>query len=296
MNFDNGWDALLNPGNATTYFEGHQQREFNPGAEGYNRANAWWLAEMCRLVYKQGKDEPRPSEGDLTRQAVLDGLGLSEDFVQHDLAQCALVKPREGSSHRIVVFRGSHDLRDWLTNFEVEPADCSTGGKAHKGFLTALDSVWERLSELLGDDDSPVFFTGHSLGGALATLAAALYKRPCQLYTFGSPLVGDEDFSAALRNVASYRIVNNRDIVATVPPAVPPCDSFRHIPKLHYITHKGEILDEPSPEAVAEDRMKRDHFNFLEKNWKEHFDFRGAPEPLADHSPVNYVAHLEKAL
>lgn len=251
---------------------------------------------MCRLIYKQGAGEPMPSAGNLTRQEVLEGVGLSEDFVRHELAQCSLVKPRVGGSYRIVVFRGSHDLRDWLTNFTVEPVVCSTGGKAHEGFLNALNSVWEKLSELLGEDDSSIFFTGHSLGGALATLAAAMYEKRCQLYTFGSPLVGDEEFSAALRNAASYRIVNNRDIVTTVPPAVPPCESFRHIPKLHYITHEGKILDEPSPEAVAKDRMKRDHVNFLGVDWEIHFNFRGAPEPLADHAPVNYVAHLDRAL
>lgn len=297
MDYDNSWDALLKPGNATAYFENHRERKFDPRAEGYNSTNAWWLAEMCRLIYKQGADEPMPSLGSQTRQQVLEFIGHVEEFVQHPLAQFALVKPQAGNSYRIVVFRGSHDLRDWLTNFDVRPVDCSTGGKAHEGFLNALESVWKKLSELLGNDDSsPVFFTGHSLGGALATLAAALYGRRCQLYTFGSPLVGDGKFSAALQNASSYRIVNNRDIVATVPPTVPPCESFCHVPKLHYITHEGKILDEPSLEVVAEDRMKRDHATFLGMDWEIHFDFKGAPEPLADHAPINYVAHLERGI
>ncbi|MCA9453043.1 MAG: hypothetical protein KC584_10520, partial [Nitrospira sp.] len=61
--------------------------------------------------------------------------------------------------------------------------------------------------------DRTFWFTGHSLGAALATLAADRYGDVQGLYTFGSPLVGDEGFARDFY-VSGYRFVNNNDVVA----------------------------------------------------------------------------------
>jgi hypothetical protein len=108
------------------------------------------------------------------------------------------------------------------------------------------------------------------------------------LYTFGSPRVGDNDFGAGLSGVKNFRVVNNRDIVTTAPPPLP----FHHVGELHYITHEGGMLVNPDDDTVARDRLKRDRFSFSSIDW-EHL-FTTAPEPFADHAPVNYVAHLER--
>lgn len=67
-----------------------------------------------------------------------------------------------------------------------------------------------------------VFVTGHSLGGALATLAASHIKllgyNP-ELYTFASPRVGDPKFAESFQNMNCYRIANSEDIVTNVPPS-----------------------------------------------------------------------------
>jgi len=69
--------------------------------------------------------------------------------------------------------------------------------------------------------------TGHSLGGALATLAAfdlsksrVIDKSKMQVYNFGSPRVGNYEFSRAFADegIPSYRIVNSRDPVSQAPP------------------------------------------------------------------------------
>ncbi len=289
MDFDNSWDSLVKPGDAKSYFEVHHDKPFEAEAKEYSGVNAWWLAELSRLIYKEGKGEPEASRGDLTRQDVLDCVGLTETFRRTDVAQCAVVSPKAGS-YRIVVFRGSHDLIDWATNFKAVPASWRPRGRVHEGFQEALDTVWPVLAGLLAPSPGPVFFTGHSLGAALATLAAGRYEKASQLYSFGSPFVGDQDFRDTLGHVTHYQVINNRDVVTTVPP----CGTFLCAGRVHYITHQGNILVEPSDDQIAADRLLRDRQGFFEKYL--HLHFTDAPEPLADHSPVNYVAHLERAV
>ena len=69
------------------------------------------------------------------------------------------------------------------------------GGKVHRGFKHALAEVWEEkgLFEYIKSRDTSnrtIWFTGHSLGAALATLAANRYGKAQGLYTFGSPAWG----------------------------------------------------------------------------------------------------------
>src|SRR5205823_5750140 len=67
----------------------------------------------------------------------------------------------------------------------------------HRGFLAALTAVWpkvlKQLEKIPGSDDCLVWLTGHSLGGALAALAAcpfnALMYNVHGVYTFAAPMV-----------------------------------------------------------------------------------------------------------
>ena len=78
----------------------------------------------------------------------------------------------------------------------------------------------------------PIFYTGHSLGAAFATLAVARYP-PRAVYTFGSPRVGNEAFAASLQVVPIHRVVDNKDAVVLLPPEAM---GFRHVDLLTY-TH-----------------------------------------------------------
>jgi triacylglycerol lipase len=81
-----------------------------------------------------------------------------------------------------VVFRGteSDDPTDLSSDIHFSLAPWAAGGKVHGGFLTALDSVWEKVDTALkACSADKVWFTGHSLGAALATLAGAAC-RPSQ--------------------------------------------------------------------------------------------------------------------
>jgi len=177
LDFNDSWDAVVNPGEGESYFEVHRDKPFEPDAPAYSAVNAWWLAEISRLLYKQGPEEPEPSRGELTRQAALETVGLRETFVSDLQAPFALITPPD-LRFRIVAFRGSHNLVNWVTNLDSILTDCTSGGRVHEGFQKALDPVWERLESLLATGSSPLFFTGHSRGAALATLAAARHRQP----------------------------------------------------------------------------------------------------------------------
>jgi hypothetical protein len=70
-----------------------------------------------------------------------------------------------------------------------------------------------------------IICTGHSLGGALATLCALWCtltwpEASISCHTFGSPLVGNSDFVSVWRQIIGHRIraVHDNDIVPSIPP------------------------------------------------------------------------------
>ena len=138
----------------------------------------------------------------------------------------------------VVAFRGSSSTRDWLTNAQFTLEDLIYTrhqaaqpclASVHKGFLRAFDSVVvellhdvrNRLTRLPG---ARIYVTGHSLGGALATLCALDFHRlnlPVErVVTFGCPRVGNKHF-ARLYNAAlgekTFNLVNEGDPVPLVP-------------------------------------------------------------------------------
>ena len=127
----------------------------------------------------------------------------------------------------VVSFRGTENVRDWETNLRhsLTPADfpqpvaSESTARVHQGFLDAFMSVRDQVDRYLPwVEGLPVFITGHSLGGALATLGAAHLSGwgLAACYTFGAPRVGNKGFSSSLQTPV-YRVVNPLDTVPLVP-------------------------------------------------------------------------------
>jgi hypothetical protein len=135
-----------------------------------------------------------------------------------------------------VVFRGTEkNIEDWLINLEaapfpIEEPSYSSGRKpmVHRGFYKKYRDIKDvfvpLLEEVKGNKNIPVFFTGHSQGGALATIAARelsqlpRYKKSA-CYTFGCPRIANYRYFEFMK-APVYRVVNSSDIVPTVPPGV----------------------------------------------------------------------------
>jgi hypothetical protein len=187
----------------------------------------------------------------------------------------------------VLVFRGTEaedptdlatDAKAWLTRWEH-------GGRVHQGFAKALRIAWPTIQQLLERVEPNLFFTGHSLGAALATLAASKHP-PTKVYTFGSPLVGDAAFTNTLAGVDVQRYVDCCDIVCCVPPEV---FGFQHIGIVQYIDCDGARKTQPTAIEVFEDQVRGREQYVLRYTWQ----IGNIPERgLADHAPVNYVSGI----
>ncbi|GJQ12718.1 hypothetical protein GpartN1_g4509.t1 [Galdieria partita] len=132
------------------------------------------------------------------------------------------------------------------------------GPKVHYGFLRSFAGIRETFlqviekavgSEYLKDDvkATPIlYFTGHSLGGALATLAAGevAYRHPSwqiQMYNFGSPRVGNAEFVNIYNQLVphSFRVVNDTDIIARIPRSQN--FEYYHVGNTVLINQQGEL-------------------------------------------------------
>lgn len=138
------------------------------------------------------------------------------------------------SGTAFIAFRGSSDVADWIADFDFFPAPYSPVagfGQVHAGFQDVYGCVRASIAANLPTATagcSQILITGHSLGGALAMLAApdVAHGMPPntiepRLTTFGGPRVGVADFKAAFDAAIEccYRVVNFLDIVPLVPPA-----------------------------------------------------------------------------
>ncbi len=109
------------------------------------------------------------------------------EYFDGKATQCYLVS---NEKYAVVAFRGSeaklrdgdsnvgHIFADWMANFNFAPEPWEQGGKVHRGFKGALDEIWDDLEEhisYLQKNNRKIWMTGHSLGAALATLAADRY-------------------------------------------------------------------------------------------------------------------------
>lgn len=267
--FDNSWQALLRPGDATDSFP-FAPPPFRPDLAAFDRGNALWLAELSRWIYR-----------DQGRAAALQPVALREVwFLDRRGTQCGLVTPVTGAPFTVLAFRGTNELRDWLVNLRALPRRWPRGGLVHRGFLQALLQVWRPLRQQLRQCTGPLFVTGHSLGGALATLAGAVLG-PRAIYTFGAPRVGDAAFGATVQ-APLYRVVNRRDVVPRLPTQGP----------LLRFVHAGtecRIGDDGRLTLGGCDDGKGEELPTGDRRW---FD----PAPfLCDHAPVNYTAALRRA-
>lgn len=119
---------------------------------------------------------------------------------------------------QVVVFRGTDEIIDWLHDFDIDANDYKEfGGYVHHGFAISALMAYEIVTKLC-DSQKPIYCTGHSLGGALATLFSVLAKpQIVETVTFGCPRVFLEDAADANKHMLGTRYVNRYDLVPTIP-------------------------------------------------------------------------------
>ena len=196
------------------------------------------LCQISAIVYKPQKffndnysKTPRPIGCE-----CFDHLSKQPIMVESDIdCQCYLSVFNKNSI--LVAFRGSQELRDWLTdaniirvNMDLHNVPDNERPKVHWGILRQFRSVEDKITDYIDktiEEDKNIkniIYTGHSLGGGLATIALMNFshkytnlKHLC--VTFGAPRVGNKDFRIRFeKNCAfSKRYVNYFDPVPSLP-------------------------------------------------------------------------------
>jgi triacylglycerol lipase len=261
----------------------------------YNPKNALALVKLARLTYQ--------TEEEISQQVTSWGFSqfsfiTTPTPIEAYDTQALIIA---NSDLILVAFRGSESRTDWKNNLDFVLIQGYGGrvdefqGRVHRGFSQALDSVWgqvKRTIEQFQTQGQTLWFTGHSLGAALATLAVSRLvlaedKPVGGLYTYGSPRVGDRVFAQNFNNQfkdQSFRFVNHKDIVTRLPPRQA---GYSHVGTFLYFSDTVKITNDliwwikfldayPMTNATVEQRLSN--------------GLAGAE----DHDIALYKAHLER--
>ena len=205
------------------------------------------LVDLAKLAYS--------SEEDIRRTLEEKGFEC-RDFINNEETdtQCFIASSEE---KLVISFRGTSSIKDAFTDLLIVKTNYPKSKrwffkpKAHFGFVNAYLSVRPRIHEILSRclliKPYQVYVTGHSLGGALATLCALDLKETMHLdpgvYTFGSPKVGNfwfvRRFNKHVKN--SFRFVNDDDMIPWLPPT-----GYSHVRNLVFISERGDLIINPS--------------------------------------------------
>ena len=222
-----------------------------------------------------------------------------EATISSNLAHCLVVRA-EGPA--ILAFRGSEDIRDLLTDFQVRWVQTVHGG-IHSGFFNSALSVLNQILKLdQRQSPAPVIVTGHSKGAAEALIVArwlVAAGRPVEaVVTFGGPRVGDAEwrksYNAAGTNIqqptsniqhptlgdATQRWVHEEDLVPRLPVW---CSGYRHVGHEMFLSAFGGVEVDPPVWRMAASDI-----------WGTFWGYRaGVIEQAADHPISKYQEHIK---
>lgn len=253
------------------------------------------LAHAAAFAYA-GKGAPLP--------ALLNEAGYAFGAMIDEPSSGTQARILENASHRVLSFRGT-EPSEWVDiqtdldrKLSAIPAQVLPQGvgRVHEGFAHALASVWDELTRALDQGaalgpqgNKPILVTGHSLGGALAVLAAYALQQAQREYrivgivTFGQPRVGDPAFAQGcdrLFGPSYWRVVNHRDVV---PRLAPRTLGYCHAGRVLYIAGDGSLTVDASSWFRLLDGIPID----AEVNWGSQ-----VREYAADHFMAGYLKQL----
>ena len=194
----------------------------------------------------------------------------------------------------LIVFRASSTLINWIYNLEILQ-DQVPWNKAidpsisvHRGFYETYMSVRQQVRNGVQQNykvGMRMVFVGHSLGGALATLALSDLVEEgivptvmTRLITFGSPRIGNAAWMNYFQDrfsPISTRVTNKRDLVPHLPPQNPIIPYFQ-VTREWWFTHTnsgGASQGWKCSPDNAEDPLCSDQFDFYVVD--DHFSFLG---------------------
>lgn len=227
----------------------------------YSDRTAALMADLAAFAY----DTRIEAKGVLQVPPELAAFGFDKLTSFHNGMTDGWAYIAEGADLVALSFRGTSSTKNWDPDFRVtliHPDNTDQQLRVHEGFYRAFVKLNEGK---LGIEDKmgaikqatngavPIYITGHSLGGALAQIAAAVLgsDQVGACYTYGSPRVGNSYFDLWVK-VPSYRVLNYADIVPQVPVPI----VYRHSGDPRYMPDHAT----PSPYRFEP--------NLLERGWQ----------------------------
>jgi triacylglycerol lipase len=235
------------------------------------------MAELAMIAYND--------EAEAQRAAAAIGFPEAQLF---DKNGAQAFRFRNG--HDVVLTCRGTQITEWndiKADANAVMATLGAIGNVHSGFNREVDNLLPMLENLLRGDKQPVWFCGHSLGAAMATICAyrckksAIASDPQELHTFGSPRVGCKRYIHHAQ-VTHYRWVHNNDIVTRVPPVLM---HYRHCGNEIYLDRYGQIR-KLTGVLRSRDRWR----GFLGGLFHLRLDM------LSDHSIRHYSGHIAEAV
>ena len=254
------------------------------------------LAEASQIAYQ--------AESEVVSWATANLGSTNVEFIDAEETEVFVA---ENDAEMYIVFRGSKGFRDWIANMKILKSKTDFG-KVHSGFMDAFVVVREKIFTAMvraRENNKKLYLSGHSLGGALATIAAAdsnfnIGSTPIEgIYTYGMPKTSNRTAANYINsNFGSrfFRFVNDRDIVTRIPPG------SRHVGRLIHFDKHGEIKNANSnteTTMLAEqniDDITVEQFELIQKGLKRNKGVVTEGEMIGadDHSIGKYIEILTR--
>jgi hypothetical protein len=215
--------------------------------QSFNTSDALALGEFVQVAYQMYFDNPgnpNPPQPSYFPAGWKIAANLTVDPVVAIFSQVEFIgfvaQSTADPSRYAIVFRGTESDFDWLSDFEFwmdSFTEVPNGGQVEHGFLAVYRTLKgvapgatarRDIVGMAGDlpPGARVTLAGHSLGGALAALHAAVLSSKgitgVTITTFGAPMAGDRLFSTTFMTLVpnSCRIYNRPDLVPDLPGAL----------------------------------------------------------------------------
>ena len=236
---------------------------------GHNLNEAYACAKACELVYLT-KDE--------LEKGMLDECNIK--FANIKWIDQSVNQVFMGTTDQFifVVFRGTESEADLEANKTFVLMPWAGSGRTHHGFTTGVMETLPEIKKYIGTFgcNKQLVITGHSMGGAMASMTAMLLYQQEEpqrstVYTFGQPRTGDATFAEDYSGMRStWRFVNDNDPVARLPFRN---YGYRHFDGLKYLTADGEVKDKMTWWQSFKFYLTFAQFgkNWFPKVWPQHY-------------------------